>query len=249
MKILKSLKTIKIFVLTSLTALLISCGSTSSNGQIKLDAVDFDMQIKQTANPQILDVRTPNEYSNGHIENSRNLNIYANDFNQKLDLLNKSDTIFVYCKAGGRSSDASRRLVAKGFKNVYDLNGGILKWKRAKLPVAGAKTHNVTNEFSVGVYDSVVSSQSLVIVDFHAPWCGPCKKMSPYLKKMKSNYSEDKLKIVKIDTDENPLLTQHFNISGIPLIKIYHNGELVKEKLGYVSETEMMRFLEPYLTI
>ena len=237
----------KSYLLIAFTTLLYSCSTTTSIGQSKLSPNDFDKQLKATSSPQLLDVRTPDEYHSGHIENANNFNIYAGDFNQKLDLLDKSDTIFVYCKAGGRSNDAAKRLTAKGFTHVYDLDGGMMKWQQAKLPVVGGPETKVGDQHSIADYDSIVASKPLVVVDFYAPWCGPCKLMSPYLERMKAEYTEDQLMIVKIDVDQNPSLTQHFSISGIPLVKIYHNGEMIIEKLGLVKESEMRELLKPYL--
>lgn len=241
------IRLIKPFLGAVLSLILLSCGSNSTIGQSKLSPTDFNNKIKTTANPQILDVRTPDEYNSGHIENAINLNIYDDDFNQKLDLLNKADTIYVYCKAGGRSSDAAGRLTAKGFKNVYDLEGGMMKWEQAKLPIAGVKTKTSNDQYSLAEYDSIVKSQPLIVVDFYAPWCGPCKQMSPYLEKLKATYPENKLKIFKVDVDQNKAISDHFKISSIPFIKFYNNGTEYTSKLGFISESEMLDILKPYL--
>ncbi|MCB0734285.1 MAG: redoxin domain-containing protein [Flavobacteriales bacterium] len=239
--------------LTRLTAALfviglMSCSTPSSTGQVRLDAQSFNQQINATSNPQIIDVRTPEEYNSGHLTNAQNLNIYASNFSQSLDLLDKDDTVFVYCKAGGRSAQAAQQLVAKGFKHVYDLNGGIMQWQKAKLPLEGdSNTKSTMPGMSVQDFDSLMLAYPLVVVDFYAPWCAPCKQMAPYLKKLSENYDETKLKIVKIDVDQNQTLLNHFGIDGIPLIKFYHKGQLVKDHLGFISETDMMAVLKPYL--
>jgi phage shock protein E len=72
----------------------------------------------------LLDVRTPDEFKEGHIAGAVNLNIYDADFSDQLDQLDKSKPIYVYCKSGGRSTDASDMMSAKGFKAVYNLVGG-----------------------------------------------------------------------------------------------------------------------------
>lgn len=225
----------------------VGCSTTPTVGQSKLNAEEFKKQLEATGKPQLLDVRTPQEYNNGHLANAQNLNIYDDDFNQKLDLLSKDDTIFVYCKAGGRSAEAASRLSSKGFKYVYDLDGGMLKWEHAKFPVKGAAPIDYHSGLTAPIYDSVVGSQQLVVVDFYAEWCGPCKLMTPYLEKMKSEFPEEKLKIVKIDVDRNKALAEHFVISSIPAIKIYHKGKMVHDKIGLITEPEMMELIKPYL--
>ena len=72
----------------------------------------------------LLDVRTHEEYSEGHIEGALNLDIYDKQFSIELDKLDKTKPVYVYCKSGGRSSNASEIMKEKGFKEVYNLVGG-----------------------------------------------------------------------------------------------------------------------------
>lgn len=78
----------------------------------------------------ILDVRTPQEYSEGYISNAVNLNIYdANAFMSKVQSFNKENNYYIYCKSGGRSSQACQIMSQLGFNNVFNLVGGITNWK------------------------------------------------------------------------------------------------------------------------
>lgn len=83
---------------------------------------------KQISNQNIVDVRTPEEYNEGHIEGAVNINLFDEDFLSKASKLDKNKPVYVYCKSGGRSARASKQLAENGFKNVYDLDGGILNW-------------------------------------------------------------------------------------------------------------------------
>lgn len=83
----------------------------------------------------IIDVRTPEEYKSGHIPNARLMNINSSDFEQKLEELPKDEPILVYCHSGNRSGKAMRKMEQKGFKAVYNLEGGISDWKRANNEV------------------------------------------------------------------------------------------------------------------
>jgi len=80
-------------------------------------------------NTVILDVRTPEEYKQGHIPHATLINFHDQNFSQELDSLDKSKTYLVYCAAGSRSSQASTLLSQKGFKNVYNLEHGFSQWK------------------------------------------------------------------------------------------------------------------------
>lgn len=88
-------------------------------------------------------------------------------------------------------------------------------------------------------------SEGVVLVDFYATWCGPCKMMEPHIKSLKDEYG-NKLKVVKIDIDKNLEIATHFNISSIPLVKVYSNGKEVYGKLGYHSEEELKTILANY---
>lgn len=85
--------------------------------------------IEDTSNT-ILDVRTPEEFNEGYIPNSINLNIYdANSFMSKIQSFNKENNFYIYCKSGARSSQACQIMSQLGFSNVYNLLGGITDWE------------------------------------------------------------------------------------------------------------------------
>ncbi len=80
-------------------------------------------------------------------------------------------------------------------------------------------------------FQEIVSSHPLVLVDFYADWCGPCKMMAPALEELKKEMGE-KLKIVKINTEKNQALSAQFNIRSIPTIHLYKDGNRVVEQAG-----------------
>ena len=82
----------------------------------------------------LIDVRTPGEYGETHIENAIALDYYSNDFENNAASLPKDKAIYVYCKSGGRSASASKILLEQGHKQVYNLKGGINGWRSAGLP-------------------------------------------------------------------------------------------------------------------
>lgn len=81
---------------------------------------------------QLIDVRTPEEFKSGAITNAKNINFLSDDFDSKIEKLDKTKPTCVYCKKGGRSAKAAQRLKEKGFKNVYDLKGGITNWNDSR---------------------------------------------------------------------------------------------------------------------
>jgi rhodanese-related sulfurtransferase len=96
-----------------------------------LAATDFDKKMNTTKDKTVLDVRTRDEYNQGHLANAVLLDYYASDFKNSVSKLDKSKPVFVYCKGGGRSGSSCEILKDLGFKEVYDLQGGIIDWKKA----------------------------------------------------------------------------------------------------------------------
>ena len=94
---------------------------------------EFSAKYKSTPNAILLDVRKESEVKEGALTNSKNI-VYDDSFGKKLSGLPKDAPIFIYCKGGVRSAKAAEILEEKGFKEVYQLKGGLDAWKEAKLP-------------------------------------------------------------------------------------------------------------------
>src|SRR5690606_614856 len=111
--------------------------------------------------------------SDQHLDNAVNINWNDNDFDKKAAELNKSKPVFVYCLSGGRSSKAASKLTELGFKEVYEMEGGIVKWNASGL----AKKSNETIGMSLAEYEKLLISDKKILVNFYADWCAPCVKM------------------------------------------------------------------------
>ena len=86
--------------------------------------------------------------------------------------------------------------------------------------------------------NDVLESKEPVLVDFWAEWCGPCKAIAPSLEEI-SNEMANKLKVVKINVDENPTISQAYSIRSIPALMIFKNGEKVSEKMGALPKSAL----------
>lgn len=95
-----------------------------------LSPTQFAEQIKAIGT-QILDVRTPAEFAEGHLANAINIDFEANDFAQQIKKLDKNSTYAVYCRSGRRSALAADQMSKAGFTNLYNMSGGILDWSAA----------------------------------------------------------------------------------------------------------------------
>ena len=79
--------------------------------------------------------------------------------------------------------------------------------------------------------EEVLNSSDTIMVDFWAEWCGPCRAVSPILDQIASEHS-DKIKIVKLNVDDNPLMAMKYQITSIPAMKVFRGGEVVKTVIG-----------------
>lgn len=226
-----------------LFATLGSCSNGQSNKQ-RLTAVEFSDKIKSSTNAVVLDVRTPGEFTAGHLENAVNIDWNNSSTEAELQKLDPSKEYFVYCLSGGRSSSAAEYMRAKGFKNVYELNGGIMKWRAAGLPESTVnKSTSTTNEgMSMDSYLALLKNDKTVVIDIFAEWCGPCKKMAPYLNEMQNTMS-DKVVIIRIDADKNVELCKQLKVDALPTIYVYKNNAKTFEHIGFLSKEDLVKQL------
>jgi thioredoxin 1 len=93
-----------------------------------------------------------------------------------------------------------------------------------------------------GKFDSIINDSRPVIVDFHALWCSPCKMQSPILKEVAGELG-DKVKIIKIDVDQNSEIAGRYNIQSVPTLIIFKNGKLLWRQSGVVSKSQIKSVL------
>jgi rhodanese-related sulfurtransferase len=113
--------------------LLAGC-STSNEATKKVDPVEFSEVIAEPG-VIILDVRTPEEFNAGHIENAININVADSNFSSEVSKLDKNATVAVYCRSANRSAVATKEMAELGFSDMYDMQGGIIDWEAAGGPV------------------------------------------------------------------------------------------------------------------
>lgn len=186
---------------------------------------------------QILDVRTAGEYQNGHIKNALQADwLQQEQFKDRVQYLDKSKPVMVYCASGGRSSKAATWLAQNGFTIVENLQGGFTQWKLDNKPVEGGDN---TPQLTIEAYNSLTISSDVVLIDFGATWCPPCKKMEPVLADVEQSMA-GKITLSKVDGGINTNIMQQLNVPALPTFIIYKKGKEVWRKQGIVSKEELV---------
>lgn len=94
--------------------------------------------------------------------------------------------------------------------------------------------------------EEVVNSAELTVVDFWAPWCGPCRKLGPVLDEVAQDF-EGKIKVVKLNTDENLKTAKEYSVSGLPTLLIFKEGKAVERLVGLMPKTTIVSNIEKHL--
>jgi thioredoxin 1 len=237
----------KLLFIVFLGILVHGTGCCQNRGVIQVNAAEFE-QLVRTKPGVLLDVRTQREFKNGHIENAGQLNYYALDFRKRLLLLPKDQPIYLYCNTGYRSDRAASFLIRNGYTNVYNLQHGILEWELANLPVIvdPDAQPDTDDKFEPSDFAQLLASEPIVLVDFYAPWCGPCRNMMPMIDSLKVEYHE-RLPIVKVNADASKRLMREMKLVTVPYLALYRKGELVFEHRGEIRREELVKVLESVL--
>ncbi len=222
----------------------------------KLDLAGFEKKITEPV--QLVDVRTPEEFTGGHVKGAVNMDVRGNDFATQIATLDKTKPVVVYCLSGGRSAGAAEQLLAAGFTQVYNYGGGMLEWRAAGKPETkegtvsnnpAVNTNTVTPtpagesnilkplNMSTADYKAKSASKKYVLVDYNASWCGPCRMIKPYIEKVTAEHKADLL-LLDIDVDKNQELAGFKKITSIPYLELYKDGKLIWSQLGALSEAE-----------
>lgn len=216
-----------------------SCkGQQDSSRKLGPDA--FEKGISQP-DIQVLDVRTAGEFKSGHIKNALQADwTNRQQFNDRIQYVDKNKPVYVYCLVGGRSTAAADWMRQNGFSNVSELVGGINAWKRDSKPLEGM---NSEPQMTMEIYWSMIPKDRTILVDFGAPWCPPCVIMNLVLDELEKD-KELNFQLVKIDAGVHTDVMKALNVEPIPEFIIYKNGKEVWRKQGIVTKEELKMQLQ-----
>ncbi len=224
-----------------------SPSSEQSNKSLVVDSVVSPLNLTASEfrdgfdpkNAILLDVRTPQETGVSFIEGASFINLYDENFVSKINSMDKSKAVYVYCKGGGRSSKAADLLVQNGFSKVYNLKGGIISWENNNYQTVqgNGAIESVEKKWSLDEFSEFVVNNKLVLVQYKTAWCAPCKRMEPVMDSISS--SHPKVAVEKVDFDANKELIQDQTVKSVPTTVIYSNGKEVWRQIGFIDYKEL----------
>jgi len=223
-----------------LLTLLISCSNQAQPaGELLPEAFAKAATLKDI---QLLDVRTAREYQDGHLKGSLQADwTDRQQFFDRTQYLDKNRPVFVYCLSGGRSHAAAQYLRAQGFLQVTNLSGGMSAWKIAGLPVEPGNTQLPQTTWQQ--YNDVISSAQVILVDFGAEWCPPCRQMEPILASYMRGKSDKRIRLVKMDGGLEVGLMKSLGVQALPTFILYRNGVEEKRLQGVMTSEALEKWV------
>ena len=211
----------------------------------RISAVEFNNLLKTTPNAVVVDVRTVGEFQGGHLSQAVNYPINSADFSQKMRAMEKNSPVFVYCLSGGRSNTAAQQLTAMGFTRVYDMSGGIMQWRANGLPESTTSKGSAKKGMTMAEYQQLTRKQSMVLIDFYAEWCAPCKKMKPFLEEIDKEMAAT-VDVIRIDADAEKELCKKLKVDALPVLVLYRDGKEVWKHKEFASKNDIVAKIKQF---
>jgi len=217
------------------------CLDSFSQNVTTLSVNEFEKNLGN-AQIQLLDVRRPEEYKAGHLHGAFQADwLNKQQFEERIQYLDKTKPVYVYCLAGSRSAAAANWLAEKGFTTLVNLDGGINAWKKEGRSL---ESNVIVDQMKDEEYVRLILSSTLVLVDFGAEWCIPCKKMEPVIESFEKEHSE--IKLVKINAGVEDEIVKKYKVDGLPVFVLYKNGKEVWRQEGMVTKKELEKLIKKF---
>ncbi len=195
---------------------------------------DFAEALKRGENTILIDLRSVNEFSNGHIFGATHIDFGLSTYEWRFAELDTEQNLFIYCKDGKRSKEAAIYLESQGFNSVTVLKGGLKAWLNEGYTLTPEELIPPRELTFVG-FNRILDMEHLVIVDFYLPGDQNCRTIEPVLDELAITYS-GKIKILRIDMDHYTYLAAKMEIEYTPTLQLYEYGNLCEVLKGITNK-------------
>jgi thioredoxin len=238
------MKTKIVVIIAFLSALLLE---TRAQTVQDVDAVKFK-ELTTQKDMLILDVRTEGEYTRGHIKGSTLIDLSSPIAADRLNLLQKNKTVLIYCLSGSRSTVVAQYMQKQGFSKIYNLTYGLMDWNRQGFPLEQSNQVMASSgtSYTEQTFNKLLTDNKLVLVDFHAVWCAPCKAMNPVIDKISTDF-KGKARVEKVDVELNKAITAAWQVQSVPGFVLFKSGKKVWSHTGTISYEDLSGIIKKYL--
>ncbi|RPE09799.1 hypothetical protein EGT74_22795 [Chitinophaga lutea] len=205
----------------------------SSQAQNTVSPEVFEKGLQQPG-IQLLDVRTAKEFGTGHLSDALQADFTKKEeFFGRIQHLDKSKPVYIYCLSGGRSTAAAKWMRDNGYQQVVELTGGVMAWKNAGKALTGAAAGP---QMSIAAFEKGVKAGKWILVDVGAAWCPPCRKMEPIVKQFQA---AKKVKVLNVDGGRDIDVMNSIHAKTLPTFVLYKDGKEVWRKEGVATLEEL----------
>ncbi len=221
------------------------CVTSVVQAQIStLSPDDFYIRVNTQQDLQLLDLRNDEDFATGHLKKASNYDYYEDGFESfVLQSFKPQKPIYVYCFSGVRSSEAAFYLSELGFKEIIVLEKGFTNWVANSKPYVSSKAFTKPiATVTLQDLEREVQNSPMLLVDFYADWCEPCKQMKPEL--LKITRENPHVKLFQIDAEKSENLVVLFKIEEVPTLILFKNGRQYWRNVGLTTTAQLLEVIE-----
>ena len=216
----------KSFIITAFSFLSLTTAFAQQENHDLITIDSFSAKISKQQTPQIVDVRTPEEFTINHINGATYVNLKEENHLDALKNFDKTKPVFIYAIQNSRPDILAAELHTNGYKEVYELKGGIAAWIGSGNPYYTS----VKNNLSVADYNKTLTDNKIVLVEIGTKYCGLCAKAKVIVDSLQNDGS---YKVVQLELYNNPqLVAQLGEVPSVPTLLLYKDGQIVWKRSG-----------------
>jgi rhodanese-related sulfurtransferase len=202
-----------------------------------LDPQEFAEALKHRENTILIDLRSGDDFSNGHIFGATHIDYGKSTYKWRIAELDTKQDLFIYCKDGKRTKEAAVYLESQGFNSVTVLKGGVKAWLDEGFTLTPEELIP-DPKLTFESFSRMLDLEHLVIVDFYLPGDLNSRAIEPVLDELAITYDK-KIKILRIDMDHYTYLAAEMEIEYPPTLQLYENGNLCIALEGVLNKKDI----------